>query len=246
MNGKKLAIKTRDGVADSHIFYPKTTGQFPAVLFYMDGLGIRPNLLGMAERLADNGYVVLLPNMFYRAGPAIPVPMEELAKDGPARTRMITLVQSLTGETVISDTQAFLDYLDGYPRVKGPKLGCLGYCMGGSMALRAAGTFPERVAAAVSIHGARLATDQPDSPHLLASRMQANIYVGVAGIDPWLFPGETQVLKDTFDANGVRYRMEEYVGATHGFAPPGNAAYDRTASEKHWDRLISLFEESLR
>ena len=241
-----VEIKTADGVADSHVFYPQSKGLCPAVILYMDGLGIRPELLGMGERLAENGYVALVPNLFYRAGPAVPVDLQTIFSPGPANARMMAQVMALTGEQVMRDTRAYLDFLDQDAGVKGPKVGTVGYCMGGSMALRAAGSYPERVAAAASIHGARLATDQADSPHLLAAKIRGQIYVGVAGIDPWLFEGETATLKQAFDANGVRYQLEHYPGVTHGFSLPGNPIYDKPASEQHWGRLLALFGEALR
>jgi carboxymethylenebutenolidase len=241
-----IEIKTADGVADCHVFYPQGKGPCPAVILYMDGLGVRPELLGMGERLAENGYVALVPNLFYRAGPAVAVDLKTIFSPGPANTRMMAQVMSLTGEQVMSDTRAYLDFLDQDAEVKGPKVGTVGYCMGGSMSLRAAGNYPERVAAAAAIHGARLATDQADSPHLLAAKIRGQIYVGVAGIDPWLFEGETATLQQAFDANGVRYQLEHYPSATHGFALPGNPIYDKPASEQHWDRLFALLGNALK
>ena len=241
-----VQIKAAEGVADSHIFYPKGSGPDPAVILYMDGIGIRPELLAMGQRLADNGYVALVPNLFYRAGPAKPADVMKMLNPGPENDRMMSLVMGLSGEQVMRDTRAWLEFLDNDPRVKGPKVGTVGYCMGGSMSLRVAGTYPDRVAAAAAIHAARLATDQPDSPHLLAAKMKARIYIGVAGIDPWLAEGETRTLKQAFDATGVNYLMEEYPGATHGFAMCGLPIYDRKASEKHWERLLALFGETLR
>jgi carboxymethylenebutenolidase len=240
-----VQIRTVDGVADSHIFHPQGTGPCPAVILYMDGIGIRPELLAMGQRLADNGYVALVPNLFYRAGPAQPTDVLKMLSPGPENDRMMSLVMGLSGEQVMRDTRAWLEFLDKDPKIKGPKVGTVGYCMGGSMSLRAASTYPDRVVAAAAIHAARLATDQADSPHLLASQMKARIYVGVAGIDPWLVEGETQTLKMAFDAAGVNYLMEDYPGATHGFAMCGLPIYDRKASEKHWERLLAMFGDTL-
>lgn len=241
----QVNIKTADGIADSNVFYPSGAGPFPAVILYMDGIGIRPELLEMGQRLADNGYVALVPNLFYRAGPSTPTDVMKMLTPGPENDRMTSLVVGLTGEQVMRDTRSYLDFLDEDSKVKALKVGTVGYCMGGSMSLRAAGTYPDRVVAAASIHGARLATDQPDSPHLLASKMSAKIYVGVAGIDPWLFEGETNLLKQTFEAKGVNFQMENYPDATHGFAMCGLPIYDKPASEKHWERILALYGEML-
>jgi len=147
---------------------------------------------------------------------------------------------------VMRDTAAFLNFLGPQPFVAGEKVGCVGYCMGGGFALSAAGTFPERVAAAASFHGGRLATDHTDSPHLLAEKMRAEVYVGVAGIDPHFPDDERQRLEDALDAAGVRSVVEVYSGAHHGFAVPGLPVYDREASERHWQRLLELFGRTLR
>lgn len=239
MTAQQIAIKTEDGTADSHFFLPPGSGRHPAVLFYMDGLGLRQALFDMAERLAVNGYAVLLPNMYYRHGPSTPI---DMMKD---RERMMMMVQSVTNEGTIRDTRHFLAFLDGKDRVLGAKIGTVGYCMGGALSLTAAGAFPDRVAAAASLHGARLATDAPDSPHLLAPKMKGEIYVGVSEIDPYLAEGETDRLDAAFKSAGTNATVEIYPGVHHGFAVPGTPIYDRDASERHWERLLALFKRNL-
>jgi carboxymethylenebutenolidase len=125
------------------------------------------------------------------------------------------------------------------------KTGCVGYCMGGAFALSAAGTFPDRIAAAASLHGARLATDKPDSPHLLAPKMRASVYVGIAGIDPHFTPEEKQMLESALQSAGVEHTVEVYPGVKHGFAVDDTPAYDQAASELHWQRILNLFAANL-
>jgi len=211
----------------------------------MDGIGIRPALCDMAERLASNGYHVLLPNLYYRSGPVEPFDAASAFKEGPERDRLMPLFRSLNNKLVMEDTASFLEFLDRQPSVTGKKIGCVGYCMGGAFALSAAGTFPGRIAAAASLHGARLATDQPDSPHLLASKMRAHIYVGIAGIDPHFTTEETQRLELALQSAGVDHSVEVYTGARHGFAINDTPVYDRSASERHWQRILALFKSAL-
>jgi carboxymethylenebutenolidase len=234
----ETTITTADGVVDTHFFVPQAPGPSPAVIFYMDGLGLRQALFDMAERLASHGHAVLLPNLYYRHGPAQPIDMTD-------RERMMALVMSVTNAGIVSDTKAFLAFLDMQATVKGPKLGTVGYCMGGPLSLVAAGTFPERVAAAASFHGARLATDAPDSPHLLATKMAGEIYVGVSEIDPYLAPGETERLEAALKTAGANATVEIYPGVHHGFAVPGLPIYDEAASEHHWDQMLALFARNL-
>jgi carboxymethylenebutenolidase len=210
MSANTIEIKTKDGVAPCHFFVPPKHGSQPAVVFYMDGIGIRPALCEMADRLASNGYYVLLPNLYYRSGPSKPVDAATAFKPGPEQDRMMAQIRALTSKLVMDDTASFLDFLQSQPSVAGQKIGCLGYCMGGKFALTAAGTFPDRIAAAASLHGSRLATDQPDSPHLLASKMRAGVYVGVAGIDPYFPPEELQLLESALQSARVEHTVEVY------------------------------------
>jgi carboxymethylenebutenolidase len=240
MTATKIDIKTQDGVVDTHFFTPDSEGPSPAIIFYMDGLGLRQALFDMAERLASNGYAVLLPNLYYRHGISAPI---DITKD---RDRMMEMVQSVTNKGTMQDTEHFLAFLDSQASVAGPKIGTVGYCMGGALSLTAAGIHPDRVVAAASFHGARLATDAPDSPHLLAPEMMGEIYVGVSEIDPYLAPNETALLDAAFKKAHTKATVEIYPGVHHGFAVPGLPIYDPDASERHWDRLLALFARNLK
>jgi carboxymethylenebutenolidase len=215
------------------------------VILFMDGVGIRPDLRAMAERLASNGFFVLLPNMYYRGGDVPIFDPKTMMTDPTQRDRMMQLIRTVTPAAAVSDTAAFLDYLKGEPKVKGSLVGCVGYCMGGSIALRAAAAFPDRVGAAASIHGAGLATDAPDSPHRGLAKVRGGVYVAVAGIDQWLQPGETQRLREALADAGTRHEVEEFPGVHHGFAANGTPMYDRAAAERHWERILALFRKEL-
>lgn len=245
MSQRRYDLKTADGTVDCYVHHPDGLGPLPAVILYMDGLGLRPELQQMAERLASNGYYVLLPNLYYRAGDYTPIDPSKMADRGPEWDRLMKLVSSVTNERIAQDTVSFLEFLSQQPAAKSQKVGCVGYCMGGPLTLTAAGRFPDRIAAAASFHGANLATDRPDSPHLLADKMRARVYVGVAETDPFLFPGETERLKSALEEAKVNYTMELYPGVVHGFAVPGVPMYDREASERHWQRLLALYRETL-
>lgn len=246
MSETNINIATADGTCNCYAFGAPGDAPAPAIIFYMDGLGIRPELRAMAQRLASNGYFVLLPNLYYRAGDYPPINVATMLTDEAQRNRMMALVQSVTNAGIVRDTTAFLDFLSKEPRVKGSHVGCVGYCMGGALVLTVVGTFPDRMAAGASIHGANLATDRPDSPHLLAPKMRGKVYVGVAEIDPWLQPGETERLLAALEAAGTNYTLEVYPGVQHGFAADGTPMYDRDAAERHWERILALFRETLR
>jgi carboxymethylenebutenolidase len=240
MDHSSVNIKTKSGVAPCHLF--SASENAPAIILFMDVFGIRPAMLAMSERLASHGYRVLLPDLFYRSGPREPFHSPENFKDEKERNRFISLMRATTNAMVMEDTASYLDFLGASASAKA---GCVGYCMGGTYALAAAGTFPDRIGAAASIHGARLATDQPDSPHLLAPKMKAEIYLGVAAIDQGFGPEQQATLESALKAANVRYSLDVYPNAKHGFAVDDHPVYDRDAAELHWKRILDLFGRAL-
>jgi carboxymethylenebutenolidase len=245
-----VTIETRDGRCDASVFRPEAgpakPGPWPAVLFFMDGIGVRPALFAMAERLASHGYFVLLPDLFYRAGPYEAPDPAKLFSDQAFRAAWGTKIAAANQANVRSDVEAFLAFLSAQPDVKQPKIGTVGYCMGGSLALATAGNFPDRVAAAASYHGGRLATDAPDSPHLLAPKMKARIYVAAADEDAG-FPDEMKKrLDDALSAAAVPHTIETYAGARHGWVPSDTPVHNPVAAERHWKTLLELFDGTLR
>ncbi len=193
MSGKRVDLKSSDGILDLHVFTPENgVGPWPAVVLYMDAFGIRPELASMAQRLASNGYVVALPNLYYRT-PFAPFAPNVVATEGPERERFKSMIASINHAMVMRDTGLVIVMARSNIRqCKQGGLATLGYCMGGGYALSAAGTFPDRVVVAASFHGGSLATDKADSPHRLAAQMRARVYVGAAEIDA-SFPPEQQV-----------------------------------------------------
>jgi carboxymethylenebutenolidase len=246
MSHELVSVTTRDGECPVHVFTPQGAGPWPAAVFYMDGLAIRPALLGMGQRLADAGYVVLLPDLYYRAGPYEPlVPAEVFALADP-RSALGHLMGSTSPTRAAEDTEAFLAYLDTRDDVAGGKIGVTGYCMGGAIALTVAGTYPERVAAAASFHGGNLATDAETSPHRLAPRMKGVVvYVAGADQDKHYPPEMEQKLDAALTEAGVEHRCEIYAGALHGWTMPDFPIYNPEAAERHWTELLALFKRTL-
>ncbi len=243
MPHEHVTIRTRDGDCPCHVMTPTSLGPWPAVIFYMDAGGIRPAVLDMAQRLADAGYLVLLPDLFYRYGPYGPfVPRELFA--GDFRATIGPLMASTGNGKAAEDTGSFLAYLDTRTDVAGHAIGAVGFCMGGGMALTAAGTYPERFAAAASFHGGNLASDAPTSPHLLASQLKAEIYVAAAENDA-SYPAEMAArLEQALAQNGVRFSTETYP-APHGWMKPDFPVYDHAAAERGWAQMLALFARNL-
>ena len=242
-----ISIRTADGECRSWFFTPAAgEGPWPAVIFYMDGLAIRPVLFEMAQRLADHGYAVLLPDMFYRAGPYEPLDVGAVFASGSVRAAIGHLFGATDNARAAQDTGAFLDWLAANDKVSGSKVGTTGYCMGGAMSLFAAGTYPDRVAAAASFHGGNLATDDPLSPHRLAPKIAARVYVAGADNDDSYPPAMAERLDRALADAGVDHRCEIYDGALHGWTMADFPIYNLEAGERHWRELLALFEATLK
>jgi carboxymethylenebutenolidase len=211
---------------------------------YPDAGGMRDTFQAMAATLAGFGYAVLLPDVYYRQGDWKPFSMETAFTDPDERTRLMSMVGSVTPDMFASDAGALLDFLAGRPEVREGGVGVCGYCMGGRASVIVAGHHPDRIAAVGSIHGGGLATDQPSSPHLVADRIRGKVLIAAAENDPSFPPEQAELLDKTLTAAGVDHTIETYPAA-HGFAVPDNAPYDATAAERHWVALRELFGATL-
>jgi len=241
-------IKTPDGACDSFIAYPDENGAYPAVLFIMDGFGLRENLFDMAKTIASRGYFVLVPNMFYRLGRAplldirFPVRLEDLPE---VRKKLMPMFQSYKPELGMRDIKVFLEFLGCQKHAHAGPIGISGYCFGGGMAIRTAALFPDRVNAVASFHGANLATQAPDSPHLLLNKIKAEIYIAHADNDQNMSSQQIEWLTAALEKSGTRYEQELYSGASHGFTMADLPAYNEDACKKHWKKLFDLLERAL-
>ena len=235
-----VTIKTPDGTADAYFVHP-TAGTAPGVLVWPDIFGLRPAFRQMGKRLAESGYSVLVVNQFYRAkkppigaqGSQTPIP------------DLLPLAQALTETTTMTDAKTFIAWLDGQPSVaKDRKIGTQGYCMGGPMAFRTSAAMPDRVGAVASFHGGGLVTEQPNSPHLQASKTKAQFLIAIASNDDQRSPNEKNVLKETFEKAKLPAEIEVYSGA-HGWCPPDSRVYNEPDAEKAWTRLLALYGKAL-
>jgi len=242
----QVSIRTQDGECPTQVFTPTGGGPWPAVIFYMDGFGIRPVLYEMGQRLADGGYLVLLPDLFYRAGPYEPLQPKKIFAAGDVRAALADLFQSTDTRRATADTEAFLGWLSARNDVAGVRVGTTGYCMGGAISLSAAGTYPDRIAAAASFHGGDLATESAMSPHLLAPKMKARVYVAGADQDASYPPEMAARLEKALSDAGIEHRCEIYPGARHGWTMADFPIYDEAAAERHWRELFALFKGALR
>jgi carboxymethylenebutenolidase len=237
-----LEIVTDEGDMPAFVVHPDRGGPFPVVLFYMDAPGKREELHDMARRIATVGYHVVLPNLYYRKTPAFELdPASEASRE-----RMFELMYGLGNRMVVRDTAAMLAFVDAEDEADATRVACVGYCMSGPFVVCAAAAYPERIAAAASIYGARLVTDRDDSPHRVLGDVRGELYFAMAEHDEWAPPETVEALERALDAAGTTHEVEWYPGAHHGFAFPGRGAlYDAPSAERHWARLFALFRRTL-
>ncbi|HSX55580.1 MAG TPA: dienelactone hydrolase family protein [Sphingomonas sp.] len=242
---RDITIKTPDGVAQAYFVAPDK-GKHPAVLVWPDIGGMRPAFRKMAERLAQSGYAVLTVNQFYRSAP-LPILKEgEVWSQPEIRAKLMEWRKLLTPDAVMRDAGAFAAFLDKQPEVNTRRgIGTTGYCMGGPMVMQTAAALPGRIRAGASFHGGGLATDKPDSPHLLVPKMKASFLFAVAENDDQRNPNEKELVRKAFADAGLPAEIEVYAGAMHGWCPPDSAAYNEAQAEKAWGRLLALFGKAL-
>jgi carboxymethylenebutenolidase len=246
MAKQEVAIKTADGVCKTAVFTPSSgAGPWPAAIMYTDAFGIRPTFLAMAQRLADAGYVVLAPNLFYRYG-EVEIPDPKTVFSSPDGFEKIRPIMASTDKLKAgADTGAFIAYLDTRKDVAGKKIGVTGYCMGGGLAMASAGQHPDRIAAVASFHGGGMATDDPQSPHLFAPKIKAYVYVAGADKDNSYPPEQAARLEKALSDAGVAHKCEIYPDALHGWTMPDFPIYKEDAAERHWRELSALFARTL-
>ena len=246
MSHEQVSLQAADGHCQAHVFTPdgKGAGPRPGVLYYMDAFGIRPGMIEMANHVASHGFVVLMPDLFYRFGPYGPLDPKEVLK-GDFRTTIGPMMASTDNHKAAGDTAAFIAYLDSRPDVAKTKFGTVGFCMGGGMAITAAAYYPDRIGAAVSFHGGNLATDQATSPHLLLDKIKAELYIAVADNDHSYPPDMAERFEAALNAAGVKHRSEFYEGKLHGWMKPDLPVYDAEAAERGWSALFELYDRAL-
>ena len=244
MTETKLDVPMADGTAEAYLYTPsKGDGPWPAAMLLTDIMGIRPAFRQMSQRLADQGYVVLLPNVFYR-GAKLPV-LDFTPVFGEERTmkRMGELRSALGNGQMGPDGAAYADCLLAQKTVKGSKVGVVGYCFTGSMSFRIAAAAGVKIAAAASFHGGGLYTDQPDSPHLALSKITARLYFGHA-IEDRSMPAEAIAkLEAALKEWSGQGESETYEGARHGWCVPGRVeVYSEAQAERAFAKLVALFD----
>jgi carboxymethylenebutenolidase len=247
MYEKIVDIQTSDGLMNSYIYRPEEGGPFPVIIHYTDSAGVREATADMCRRLASTGYYVIMPNLFYRKTRYLDIDVDRLSDPayGDRLSLMWDLHYTVTNSRVIDDTRAILAYLrDDSVASPGP-MGAVGYCMSGRFAFQTAGVFNDRITAAACMYGVRYVTEEEDSAHLVADKIQGEVYIGFAEFDPYVPPEAIELLSRVCADAGMKHRVEIYTGVEHGFVCPGRRVHNKASAERHWERLVSLFRRNL-
>jgi carboxymethylenebutenolidase len=246
-----VAIKTPDGMCDAAFIHP-TTGAHPGVLIWADAFGLRPAMRDIGKRIAAEGYSVLVPNPFYRVAKAPVIDNVSSFNFQTDMAKIQPLMASINAPGAAEkDAVAYIAFLDAQSQVnKAKKIGTQGYCMGGPLVVKTCAVLPNRVGAGGSFHGGGLVTDKPDSPHLLAPKIKARMYFGIASNDDQRQPDAKDKLREAFAAAKVPAEIEVYP-AKHGWCvadmPADNAGpiYSKPDAERAWSKLVALYKMGL-
>jgi carboxymethylenebutenolidase len=241
-----IVIKMPDGDCDAALFHPAGDGRWPGIVIFADALGLRPAFRDMGRRLAAEGYVVVVPNPFYRTrkAPVLSGPFDFSKPED--RAKLVDLMAPLNATTKTGDGKTYVGFLDTLPQVnKDAKIGVVGYCMGGSYTLFTAAAVPERVGAGVSLHGGNLVTDKADSPHLLVPKIEASYYFGIATNDDQRQPEAKDKLREVFAAANLPAKIEVYEGCQHGWCVADGMVYNKAGAERAFVEEMALYKKAL-
>ena len=243
---KDVNVPMASGVSDSALFYPEGKGPWPGVLVWTDILGLRPVFREMGRRLAAEGYVVLVPNPFYRNAKAPIVDGSFDFSKPEDRAKVMPMAAALTAEANINDAKSYVVFLDQQSQTdKKKKMGVQGYCMGGPLTFRTAATQADRIGAAATFHGGGLVTDKPESPHLLIPKMKAEVLCCVADNDDKRDPAAKDKLKEAFAVAHLKATVEVHEGCNHGWTVRGSQVYNEAGAERAWAELTALYKRNL-
>lgn len=247
MSEREERIQTIDGAMTTFVAHPDEGGPFPAVFVYMDALGLREELRGIGRRIADAGYFVVVPDLYYRLGDAITFDAWKLGDpESDEMQRMFGCMHQLDDSALMEDTRAILDQLESESHARSGPKGCVGFCLGGRLVVRAMTTFPDVFAAGSALHPSFIVADGPDSAHLKIGEMRGELYIGLGGADSFQPPEAFEPARAELDRHGIRYVADVHEGAEHGFMIPGAPAYHDQACERAWERTLDLFRGTLQ
>jgi carboxymethylenebutenolidase len=252
MKERVADVVTGSGTMRVFVVHPEQDGPFPAVVLYMDFWGVRPELHDIACWVATVGYCCVVPDLYYRQGAILNEILDQQGKmvslnrlDDAARANALAPLRTFSDAEAMDDTAAILQFLANEGSVRAGPKGCIGFCLGGRLAVRAAGRFPDHFKAAASLHGSALVSGGEDSPHLMANKIQGELYCGFASHDPYTSPSTIEELAATMRSSAAKYRYEIHADAEHGYALPNRDIYNKSAALRDWELILAMFHRQI-
>ena len=248
MKERFVEVETPDGKMEVFICTPEENGPHPVIVFFQDSLAVRKELYDMCRRFGTAGYYVAMPNLYYRSAGINDVYIDPalIDEDGPYKKRLWSLLKSLRNHMVVSDTAPLLEMIANDPDAAPAPYAQVGYCMSGQFVYATAAEYADTFAATVSVYGAGLMSNFPDSPHLTSDKIKGEIYFICAEDDHWVSMEDVERLKTVLQDAGTNHRVEVFEGTTHGFAFPERPVYDRQGAERHYERIFAMFDRTIR
>ncbi|MGH2850019.1 MAG: dienelactone hydrolase family protein [Solirubrobacteraceae bacterium] len=247
MSEREEQVRTSAGVMPAFVAHPDEGGPFPVVVVYMDALGVRESLRDIGRRIAAEGYFAAVPDLYHPFGEGITFDASKLGDPETGEMqRMQGLIARIDDRSVIDDTRALLGQLASDSLASSGPKGCVGFCLGGRLVVRAMTSLPDEFIAGSALHPSFIVSDGADSPHLKIGEMRGELYIGLGGADAFQPPEAFEPARAELDRHGIAYAAEVHEGAEHGYMIPGAPAHHDAASERSWERTFDLFRRTLQ
>ena len=225
-----------------YLALPDGEGPHPAVLVFMEIFGINSHIREVAERVAAEGYVALAPDYFHRTGPGI-----ELGYDDDGMAKGMQLLGALDADEMISDSRDAIAWLRARSDVRGDRVGCMGFCIGGHMTYLTA--CETDVAAAASFYGGGIAGDEGPGgkPSTIGrtGKIRGKILCLFGDQDPFIPMDQVDAIKQALATEDIDHAVQVYAGCGHGWFCDQRADYDKASAEDAWGKVKALFAEKL-
>ncbi|CAN5914298.1 dienelactone hydrolase family protein [soil metagenome] len=221
----KVSIEGKGGTKiDGELAEPAGSGRAPALVLIQEYWGINDHIRSLADRLAKEGFLVIAPDLYHG----------KLAKDAAEAGALMT---ALDTHAAVKEIGATADFLKAHARGNG-KVGVIGFCMGGALALASA-CHLEGLSAIVPFYGI------PPADKVDYAKVSAPILMHVATNDAWVTVERAEAIKKQIDAHGTSMTLETY-DAGHAFVNDTRPdAYDEKSAKLAWQRSIDFLKKNL-
>ncbi|MFQ4139804.1 dienelactone hydrolase family protein [Nodosilinea sp. PGN35] len=229
-----VTIPTADGLMPAYWCPPPPAAPRPGVLLLMEAFGLTSHIREVARRIAQQGYGVLAPDLYYREPGTHTFGYDQVA------TAMATMGRLDFGQPVERDLEAAIAFLKAAPGIAPDRLGVTGFCLGGGLSFLAACRFSAAIAAAAPFYGMVL-----DEWIEAVSDITVPVALFFGGQDPFIGRDRIQQIEARFAALGKAYSLTVYPEADHGFFCHERASYNAAAAADSWERLMQFFRHHL-